>query len=87
MSANLILDAQRGARANQSRTLSDGTPSPAYMVEWVSAIKTDLLSGVTLRVEQNDTVRVQELKKGFLKHYAMLSLRRENTIVKLMPTC
>ena len=36
MSTNLILDAERGVRATLSRTLSDGTPSPAFMVEWVS---------------------------------------------------
>ena len=29
MSRNLILDGQRGVRAAQSRTLADGTPSPA----------------------------------------------------------
>ena len=51
MSTNLILDDQRGVRATQSRKLSDGTPSPAYMVEWVSSIQTDLLSKGTLKVE------------------------------------
>ena len=30
LSKNLILDAQRGVRATQSRKLSDRTPSPAY---------------------------------------------------------
>ena len=65
MSSNLILDGQRRVRATQSRTLSHGAPSPAYMVEWVSAIQTNLLSGATLRVELNDKVRVKELKNAF----------------------
>ena len=47
------LDGQRGVRAAKSRTLSDGAPSPAYMVEWMCAIQTNILSRGKLRVQEN----------------------------------
>ena len=58
------LDGQRGVRAAKSRTLSDGAPSPAYMVEWMCAIQTNILSGGKLRVQENDRVKVKGLRKA-----------------------
>ena len=58
MANNLTLDSLRGVRAApQSRALPDGTLSPAYMVEWMCAIQTNIQSGGRLRVQENDKVR------------------------------
>ena len=90
MATILTLDGQRGVRAAQSRTLPAGTPTPAYMVEWMFAIQTNILSGGKLRVQENNKVQVKGLRKQFSKHYdatQILSQCREITVFQHTPTC
>ena len=69
LSTNLQLEPQRGVRASSSKNLRDGKPNPAYIVEWVSAIQKDLMTGSALRVDAEFVVKVRGLKKSFMKHY------------------
>ena len=48
LSQNLSMEPSRGIRGTDSRSLRDGTPNPAYVVEWVGAVQVDLISGGAL---------------------------------------
>ena len=65
MPLNVVLDEGRGIRATASMSLKDGTPSPPYVVEWVSALQTDLLIVGTVKVDDKVRQRVDVMKKGF----------------------
>ena len=44
LSQNLLMEPKRGIRGSDSRSLRDGTPNPAYVVEWAAALQVDLIS-------------------------------------------
>ena len=69
LSQNLSMEPKRGIRGSDSRSLRDGTPNPAYVVEWVAALQVDLMSGGILSVKKEDLKKVQSLKKSYLKFY------------------
>ena len=64
--------------------MRDGTPNPAYIVEWVAAIQKDLMTWGALRVDAEVVTKVQGLKKSFMKHYTnfanTLASQRDFTI-------
>ena len=51
LSTNLQLEPKRGVRGSKSRNLREGTPNPAYIVEWVAAVQLDLITGGALKIE------------------------------------
>ena len=69
MPLNVVLDEGRGIRATASMSLKDGTPSPPYVVEWVSALQSDLLIVGTVKLDDKVRQRVDVMKKGFLRHF------------------
>ena len=62
LSQNLSMEPSRGIRGTDSRSLMDGTPNPAYVVEWVGALQVDLISGGALNVKKDAVKQVQGLK-------------------------
>ena len=56
-------------RATESRSLSDGTPSPAYIAQWVAGIQLDLFSMDAVKVDPKHQLEVYGMNMGFLKHY------------------
>ena len=61
LSQNLSMEPSRGIRGTDSRSLRDGTPNPADVV--------DLISGGALNVKIGVVKQVQGLKKSYLKFY------------------
>ena len=59
LSQNLSMEATRGLRGTNSRYLRDGTPNPAYVVEWVGSLQVDLISGGALNVKKEVVKQVQ----------------------------
>ena len=47
----------RGILGAESRSLSDGTPNPSYLVDWAAAVQYDLVTGSALRIEKKDLKR------------------------------
>ena len=62
LSQNLSMEPSRGIRGTDSRSLRDGTPNPAYVVEWVGAVQVDLISGGALNVKKDVVTQVQGLR-------------------------
>ena len=70
---NLSMDSNRGVRGTTSRYLNDGTPNPAYLVEWVGGLQFDFSTGGALSVTKKVVKQVEGLKKGYLKYYCKFS--------------
>ena len=49
-SQNLSMDSNRGVNGTTSRYLNDGTPNPAYVVEWAGGLQVDFITGGALSV-------------------------------------
>ena len=62
LSQNLSIEPKRGIRGSDFGSFRDGTPNPAYVVEWVSAFQVDLMSGGILSVIKEDFKKVHSLK-------------------------
>ena len=63
------MEATRGIRGADSRSLRGRTPNPAYVVEWEGALQVDLISGGVLNVKKEVLKTVPGLKKSYLKFY------------------
>ena len=70
---NLSMDPHRGVRGTNNRYINDGTPNPAYVVEWAAGLKTDKMTGGSLSVSKEVLKQVGGLKKGYLKFYCKYS--------------
>ena len=66
---HLSMDPNRGVRSTNSKYLNDGTPNPAYVVEWAAGLHTDMMTGGSLSVTKEVLKQVGGLKKGYLKFY------------------
>ena len=73
LSQNLLMEPTRGIRGSDSRSLRDGTPNQAYIVEWATALQVDSISGGSLGVKMEDLKKVQSLKKSYAKFYCTFS--------------
>ena len=47
---HLSMDPHRGVRSTANRYLNDGTPNPAYVVEWAAGFQTDMMTGGSLSI-------------------------------------
>ena len=70
---NLSMDSHRGVRGIISRYLNDGTPNPAYMVEWAGGLQSDFMTGGALSVTKEVLKQVEGSKKGYSKYYCKFS--------------
>ena len=61
------MDSHRGVRGTISRYLNDGTPNPAYVVEWAAGLQTDFMTGGALYVTKEVLKQVDGFKNGYLK--------------------
>ena len=64
--------------------LSDGTPNPAYVVEWAAGFQSDMMTGGSLLITKEVAKRIQALKKGYCKfyceHFNILCNQKEYTV-------
>ena len=71
-------------RGTNSRYLRDGTPNPAYVVDWVGSVQVDIISGGALNVKKDVLKQVQGLRKSYLKYYCkfanLLASQRHYTV-------
>ena len=63
---NLYMEPSSGIRGTDSRSVRDGPPNPAHVVEWVGAVQVDLISEGALNVKRDLVKWVQGLKKSYL---------------------
>ena len=74
MAKHLSMDPHRGVRSTENRYLNDGTPNPAYEVEWAAGFQTDMFTGGSLSISKEVFKRIQGLKKGYCKFYCKLQI-------------
>ena len=55
------------------RHLTDGSPSPAYLTEWVAALQLDIMTQGGVKVDNKLVSDVQPRKKNFSKFYCKLA--------------
>ena len=60
----------RGVRSTNSRYINDGTPDPAYVVEWAAGLQTDMMTGGSQSLTKEVLKKVEGFKKGYLKNYS-----------------
>ena len=63
------MEATREVRGTNSRYLRDGTPNPAYVVEWVGALHVDFILCGALSVKKEVVKQVEGLRNRYLKFY------------------
>ena len=61
LSQYLSMEPLRGVRGTESRNLRDGTPNPAYIVEWAAAVQLDLITGGALKIESADVTKFKRV--------------------------